>query len=151
MSKMHIEKITCPECGRENEYKFWDSVNVNLDPELKEHVLDGSIFDYSCSCGYSTKLVHQFLYHDMEKKFMIQFSSPDNVEEYINSFEDVRKNPIINDNMMNRLRIVTDYNNLIEKIIIFDSNYDDKIIELIKCVYRRAKVSSLANDESPWL
>lgn len=138
MSKMHIEIIKCPECGRENEYKYWDSINVSLDPELKESVLDGSIFEYKCTCGYMINLTHQFLYHDMKKKFMIQFSNPDEVEEVINSFEDVKNNSVINVDMMNQIRIVTDYYDLIEKIIIFDSNYNDKIIELIKCVYRRA-------------
>ena len=48
MSKMHKEFLKCPDCGREIEYDYWDSVNVSLDPKLKEYVLDGSIFNCSC-------------------------------------------------------------------------------------------------------
>lgn len=134
MSKMHKEFLKCPDCGREIEYDYWDSVNVSLDPKLKEYVLDGSIFNCSCICGYDKNLVHPFLYHDMNKKLLIQLTSIDEVEEVIESYEEVINLAFSEEN----IRIVTDYNELIEKIHIFDADFDDKVIELTKSIFRKA-------------
>ena len=36
MSKERIEIIKCPKCGAEGGFTIWDSINVELNPELKE-------------------------------------------------------------------------------------------------------------------
>lgn len=41
MSLVREEKLKCPKCGAENRFRFYDSVNVSLDPDLKEKLLDG--------------------------------------------------------------------------------------------------------------
>ena len=52
MSRHHIEKVTCPSCHHEGDFELWDSINTALDPEMKEKVLNKSIFLYTCpSCG----------------------------------------------------------------------------------------------------
>ena len=52
MSRHHIEKVTCPSCHHEGDFELWDSINTALDPEMKEKVLNQSIFLYTCpSCG----------------------------------------------------------------------------------------------------
>ncbi len=61
MSRHHIEKVTCPSCHHEGDFELWDSINTALDPEMKEKVLNQSIFLYTCpSCGetLSFKLLH---------------------------------------------------------------------------------------------
>lgn len=78
MSLPRNEKITCPQCGKEAVVRIWSSVNVTLDPEMKEHVLDGSLFDWTCPvCGYQARLGYSLLYHDMEHHFMLEFSAED--------------------------------------------------------------------------
>ena len=52
MSKHHIEKVTCPSCHHEGDFEVWDSINTVLNPEMKEKVLNQSIFLYTCpNCG----------------------------------------------------------------------------------------------------
>lgn len=61
MSRYHIEKVTCPSCHHEGDFELWDSINTALDPEMKEKVLNQSIFLYTCpSCGetFRFKLLH---------------------------------------------------------------------------------------------
>ena len=44
MSKHHMEKLTCPSCHHDGDFEVWDSINTVLDPEMKEKVLNQSIF-----------------------------------------------------------------------------------------------------------
>ena len=60
MSRHHIEKVTCPSCHHEGDFELWDSINTALDPEMKEKVLNKSIFLYTCpSCGETFRLNYQ--------------------------------------------------------------------------------------------
>ena len=47
MSRHHIEKVTCPSCHHEGDFELWDSINTALNPEMKEKVLNQSIFLYT--------------------------------------------------------------------------------------------------------
>ena len=76
MSSFRNIKITCPDCNTEGEYTVWDSVNVDLDPELKSKVMDGSLFTWVCpKCKKSFNAPYSFLYHDMAHNFMVYFES----------------------------------------------------------------------------
>ena len=48
MSKHHTEIIKCPHCGNESEITIWDTINVELDPHLKEKVLRADIYRFIC-------------------------------------------------------------------------------------------------------
>lgn len=139
MSKNHIEYVTCPECGKQLSYTYWDSVNVSLNPEFKEKVLDKSLFNVTCKCGFEIKWLHPFLYHDMNKKLMIQFVSFDDVMESVNAFENIRKTMQKDFEQKDYLfRIVINYNDLVEKIYIADAGFNDEVIELMKNIFVRA-------------
>jgi len=76
MSSFRNIKITCPVCKKEGTYTVWDSVNVDLDPELKPKVMDGSLFTWVCpNCKKSFNAPYSFLYHDMTHNFMVQFDA----------------------------------------------------------------------------
>lgn len=76
MSSFRTIKITCPDCNTEGSYTVWDSVNVDLDPELKSKVMDGSLFTWVCpNCKKSYNAPYSFLYHDMTHNFMVQFDA----------------------------------------------------------------------------
>lgn len=76
MSSFRNIKITCPDCKAEGSYTVWDSVNVDLDPELKSKVMDGSLFTWVCpNCKKSFNAPYTFLYHDMTHNFMIYFDA----------------------------------------------------------------------------
>ena len=82
MSKHHIEKVTCPSCHHEGDFEVWDSINTVLDPEMKEKVLNQSIFLYTCSnCGEIFRLNYPTLYHQMEDLIMIYLVPESEVEK----------------------------------------------------------------------
>ena len=132
MSRHHIEKVTCPSCHHEGDFELWDSINTALDPEMKEKVLNQSIFLYTCpSCGETFRLNYSTLYHQMEDLVMIYLVPESEVKKTYEIFYE--KNALADFHTEKYLnRIVTSANQLIEKIKIFDAGKDDRIIELVK-------------------
>ena len=134
MSMSHIVKATCPDCKKEFPLEVWQSVNVQLNPEMREKVLDGSIFQFECPhCGMKGHTEYPFLYNDMKHGFMIQYCSEDDVDKYTKSFEELVKSDAATGALNNEyLRIVTEYFWLTEKIKILENGFDDRLIELLK-------------------
>ena len=76
MSSFRDIKINCPDCNTEGSYTIWDSVNVDLNPEMKSKVMNGSLFEWTCpNCGKTFNAPYSFLYHDMTHNFMVQFDA----------------------------------------------------------------------------
>lgn len=140
MSKHRDETITCPKCGKQATFTIWQSVNTDIDPEMRDAVKNLSIFRFTCpNCGYTAHVNYDFLYHQMRDKIMIQYAESDDAVEVAKSMFSVEKIPeqmkfllddIIKDNYL--IRIVRSQNELREKIEIFDAGLDDRIIEIYK-------------------
>lgn len=135
MSKEHIEKIKCPECGQECEITIWDSLNGDIDPDAKQQLLDGTLFRFHCEkCGHQSNLSYDILYHDMTNKAMVYFVRPEAVESTIEELIAMEeKLPVKMDDY--KKRVVCDQNALREKAIIFNNELDDRVIEIIKLMY----------------
>ena len=126
-------KGICSRCREENKVTIYNSINVGEQPELKDAVLDGSAFVWTCPhCGTLNLLQYQTLYHDPSEKLMVwltrgseeleeqvreAYSRLDGLEEYT-------------------MRFVDDAGSLIEKIKIFDAGLDDRTMEMTKYVTR---------------
>ena len=95
MSMHSVERITCV-CGRESDFKYYASVNVDADPNLKEKVLKRKINNFKCrQCGYEQELAGRFLYHDMKKRLLIWVlpkSEEPNEKQSINNASEKLKN-----------------------------------------------------------
>lgn len=142
MSMEDKQVIKCPKCEQDGDFTVWHTLNVQLNPEMKESVLNGNIFKYKCNhCGKSFFVQYDFLYHDMKKNFMVYFSADEESQKAIkeewgklNSDDDSD----VLASMMRKMgadykhRIVSDINSLSEKIRIFDCGLDDRIVEIIK-------------------
>lgn len=48
MSLNQTETVECPKCGKKSPFTVWNSVNVTLDPSVKQDVLSGKIFLFHC-------------------------------------------------------------------------------------------------------
>lgn len=133
MSKISIKQFTCPSCGYKGEFRMYESVNVSLDPKLREEVLSGRIFDWKCpECGETTSIRYNLLYHDMDNKFQIYYS-PTNCIDLNKMINDMKaKYP----GMQELCRTVDSLNSLKEKIYIFESGLNDIVIELLKIVIK---------------
>ena len=76
MSKKRSIKINCQKCNKEFEITIYDSINVDIDPDLREEFLSNRIYFHKCPhCGEIHFLPMPVLYHDMTHKFMVQGGS----------------------------------------------------------------------------
>jgi hypothetical protein len=74
MSKMQQIDVECPECGEKQSVDYWESINVDLDSSLRGQLFDGSINFFRCeNCKYEAFVNGPLLYHDMTRKFCIQY------------------------------------------------------------------------------
>ena len=82
MSKLTPHDLQCPHCGNEQETRVWDSLNVTLDPELKEKLYRGEVNQFECEkCGQKTFIDAPLLYHDMTQKFCVQYYPPNALKD----------------------------------------------------------------------
>ena len=135
MSQQRNVDVNCPECGHPGTFEVWDSVNVGLDSEMREKVLSGDIFTWTCPhCGHVVISPYSFIYHDMEHKFMLFFDpdEPENGKKYdpmkiefpFHAMDDYTFRPVCG------------FLNLREKIIIFEHGFNDIAIERVKYFFK---------------
>lgn len=85
MSNFREIKITCPICNEEHGYTIWDSINVQVNPEMKDQILNKKLFDWECpKCGNYFNIPYGFIYHDMEEGFLIAVAA--NYDEIVKEF-----------------------------------------------------------------
>lgn len=74
MSVQEQVEAKCPACGEESQATVWRSMNVTEDPDAKELLLAGTVNVFQCpKCRYESLLDVDFLYHDMERQFSVQY------------------------------------------------------------------------------
>ena len=74
MSKISTHQIPCPSCGHTDEFTRWDSINVDLNPDMRDKAVSGQIFRWTCPhCGETFTVPYATLYHDMKRDFMVWY------------------------------------------------------------------------------
>lgn len=137
MSLKNIVTANCPECKKQFPFEIWNSINVQLNPEMREKVLDGSIFAFTCPhCKFSAHAEYPILYDDVEHHFMVSFCSEEEVEENTRQFTEainqIKESVSEETFNLSFFRITTTFVQFAEKIKIFESGNDDRLIELMK-------------------
>lgn len=137
MSINSKQSVKCPQCGHLSEITVWNSITVNDSPDLKADLLSGKVNMFKCSsCGYVALMSVPMLYHDEDKKLMISFSPTNDSVLKQQLFDNIRNSSHESGELEKlegyNLRFITDYNELLEKILIFDNALNDKTIEVIK-------------------
>lgn len=126
MSDISQINDTCPTCSQPQEITLYRSVNVTLNPELKDRLLRQELTMHVCTaCQTTVPLDIELLYHDMTKKQMIQIE-----------FDDVpqRRDRVMGLMSDYLLRKVNSLQALIEKVCIFDCELDDRVMAVLKVV-----------------
>lgn len=134
-------ELTCPKCGHSFKGIHYATVNVTLNPELKERVLDCSIHSYSCpNCGYELDYSNEIMiYHDMQQKIFITCFPYEEITRwpeweldtiYENKRQMAMLGPLMRDINSYRNRIVFGDIYMIEKIRIFELDLDDLAIAI---------------------
>lgn len=132
MSRIHMEKVTCPDCGTSGEFKVYDSINIDdeakINPMFKRKIIDHSLFLYSCPrCQSKFYIEYPFLYNDVKNNFMV-WCLPDNAtQSEINNVKRVNMR-----DYKGTLRVVIGKYDFIDKLNVFENNLDDIAIESIK-------------------
>ena len=136
-SGRQIQKIRCPGCGKEHDFAIWNSINTALEPELKEKVMNGSLFRTVCPhCGQAIDVVYPCLYHQVEEKRMIYYApGEDAMREAQAAFSEGTAGPVSEDKPVGSgyiNRVVGSLFDLQEKVSIFDAGLDDRVVEICK-------------------
>ena len=120
-------ELVCPECNEKFNVDIFTSINVQMDKDMKNRVLSGKLFDMECAhCHSKFHIPYPVLYHDMEKKLLIQFTE----EKELQPIKKILDHANVGEDYT--VRIVDNERDWIEKILISDSGYDDRIMELYK-------------------
>lgn len=78
MSRKSLEMVQCPSCGKDFEVEIYNSINVSLDPELRESLISGDLNSVKCPCGHNVTLKFPLLYHKMGfNGVMLQYTESD--------------------------------------------------------------------------
>lgn len=124
MSTSVTKSVSCPNCAVPHDMEIYTSINVLDNPELKDRILNEDLFDFRCErCGYTCQITYPLVYHDPTLGFMVVLYSQGqsgNTAEPPSSLRNVVK------------RRVDSLARLKEKILIFDSGFNDVAIELVK-------------------
>lgn len=131
------QSVKCPKCAQMSEVTVWSSITVKDSQDLKADLLAGKINMFKCpSCEHIALMPHPMLYHDEDKKLMISFSPTNDTVLKENMFSNIKESSKKSGELEKlegyNLRFVTDYNELLEKVLIFDNELNDKAVEVIK-------------------
>lgn len=131
------QSVKCPECSQMSDVTIWSSITVKDSSDLKADLLAGKINMFKCpSCEHIALMPNPMLYHDEDRKLMISFSptnDPVIKEQIFSNIKDSSKNSGELNNLEGyNLRFITEYNELLEKILVFDNDLNDKVIEVLK-------------------
>jgi len=155
MSRKITIDFTCPECQHTGQTDVYQSVNVTEEPEFKDKVLNFDLFLFSCpQCGAKLDRTNPMLYHDMKRKLMIQLHPLSDqplwwklVEHDKAAFDRGMSQLEGNEAVENTIfRSCFGPLELREKILIFDKDQDDRIVELMKIRFLSQQLKKIAEN-----
>lgn len=126
-------QLSCA-CGHEFEAVLWDSLNVTESEGLKQKLMNGGINQIQCEkCKKRSYIEKDLLYHDMSQRLWVQMFPKADRPKW-RELEDEHKETLKKNAMIHRyhFRLAFGRDELLEKIRIFDSQLDDRVIELMK-------------------
>ncbi len=129
MTEYHLEELACPKCGHKHMMKKYQRINVTEKHRLKDDILKNRLYAFTCEeCAFTAPLTYESLYLDSRKKLSI-YMAPEMNQEVEKELE------VLNRDLKGHKRLVDNLNDLKEKILISDMQFDDRVIEVIKVMY----------------
>ena len=137
MSINSKQSIKCPKCSHLNEVTVWASITSDDSEDLKKELLSAKINMFRCeNCSHTALMPNPLLYHDKERKLMISFTPCNDEKTKLELFAEIKKTSKDSGELKNlenyNLRFITNYDTMLEKILIFDNDLHDKVIEVLK-------------------
>lgn len=128
MSKILQRTVPCGSCGKSFEATVFESINTDYAPDVPEQILNGNIFRKKCPrCGATTNVEYDVLYHDLKNGTMV-WVLQDKMPDYHEKVAIAKK-------MLSpykHTRIVSNIEQLREKILCIENGLDDRVVEMYK-------------------
>lgn len=134
-------KVKCQQCGEEFDFETYSLINLQKDEDLYEPLFSLDIFKHKCEkCGHLNIIQYDMMVVDSFKKYMIYLFSPnkmdvfkDSIGNYLSNLDKTSPEGYkVFIESVKHTRVVNTINDLKEKLLIFDYDLNDKIIELMK-------------------
>ena len=136
-AKSIVKYFDCPKCGKSIMFKIKPEIEIPYDEVYKTKIMKDKLFTVYCkNCNFGMPLGYDCTYNDMDQHYMI-WTYPGLTKEHMAIVEDYNKR-LQTDRALRlarndyRMRLVRTDTQLKEKIIIFDENMDDRIVEIMK-------------------
>ena len=144
MSIINEGAVSCTKCGNRNTIQVYRSINVAENPELKQKVMDGSLFLWECPhCGQVNLARYETLYHDPLKKLMVWLMPEGEISETQMQARTMHTRAMGG----YTLRKVSDMGSLMEKVLIHEAGLDDVVIEMCKYVTKMEMIAKITGKE----
>ena len=126
--------LTCPICKHEHTAPVVQVVDVERDKEMWKSVRDGSLFRFDCpDCGYPMELTYSFLCQDSAIRQYIYLCREGLEENGALQEAAQQAKKLVQGNTSDAiLRVVCTMDELDEKLRVFESGLDDRIVEVCK-------------------
>lgn len=137
MSINSKQAIKCPKCSHLNDVTVWSSITADDSEDLKKDLLSAKINMFRCeNCSHTALMPNPLLYCDKQKKLMLSFTPANDEKTAQSLFQSIKKTSKESGELEKlenyNLRFVTNYDTMLEKILIFDNGLHDKVIEVLK-------------------
>ena len=127
----------CPKCERSQSVRVRNTIDATAEPALKEALLARTSMAHVCvGCGAEYQLAYDFLYVDSERDFAIVLSQAAHARGLADRVP-THPGP--------RRRLVGSWAQLVEKILVFDAELDDRVVELVKLAVCRQLIDRYAD------
>ena len=146
MSKIIKQKIKCPKCNNEQECSLYSSINVTVDPELKEKISDNSFNLFECKkCNLKAPIGIECLYHNMDKDngFAVWYT-PNGINELHQKFTQMGNHLLGVDNYMSRTLFFKDRLSFVLGVRLCETNGSPKTQETVDKYY--TEVGKMKNE-----
>lgn len=137
-----FDKISkCSHCGKDLHFKLYPIFNLqDLTEEEFTNLFELKTFKIECEqCKKTTVVQYDTIVVDMYKKYIIYVYTSGSINSFKTSTADVISKMFKLDEKMTEsfktiknFRIVTNLNDMLEKMLIFDYDLDDRVIECVK-------------------
>jgi hypothetical protein len=77
------EYFHCPDCDAPGHVRVYRSINVRLEPDLRNQILEDGLNLFRCiCCDFTTRVVAPVLYHDPVRQFAVWYVPYASEEEF---------------------------------------------------------------------
>jgi len=138
MSQTKQYNIRCPKCAREQAVELFESVNVTIEPALREDLMQNRLNAVTCAgCAFTFQVHKPLLYHDAARGFMIYWLPvPAGAEEtgerqFAEMLLQLAAQQPANQPTPT-MYLVFSRAELVERVFLLEAGLDERVIEYVK-------------------